>query len=227
METIKNSSRKEKAIRYTDLSCEEFTERLASKSAVPGGGGASALVGALSASLANMVGNLTFGKKKYADVEICISDGMRKLDLIRSELLALVERDAVDFKPLAAAYGLPAGTEEEKAEKARVMEAALLRASKVPLETMETVCEAISLIEEFAEKGSRIAISDAGAAAAFAAAALRGASLNVFINTKSMKDREKAKELNERAESMLESFLPKADAVFDKVKAALTPGETV
>ncbi len=213
-------------MRYTDFSCREFTESLASKAPVPGGGGASALVGALSAALANMVGNLTLGKKKYADVELFMIESMRKSALIQEELLALVERDALVFQPLAEAYGLPSGSEEEKAQKEIIMENALLKATTVPLEIMETVCEAISLIEGFAEKGSRIAISDAGVAAAFAAAALRGASLNVFINTKSMKNREKAEELTKKAEEMLDDYLPKADAVFNRVKYQLNPGES-
>ena len=94
-------------------------------------------------------------------------------------------------------------------------------ACDVPVRIMETVCRAIDLIAEFAELGSRIAVSDAGAAAAFSAGALRGASLNVFINTRSMKDRELAKELNRKAEEMLDRYLPKADEVFLAVRKSL------
>lgn len=99
---------------------------------------------------------------------------------------------------------MPRATEEEKAEKARVMEIVLKDACAVPMEIMEKCCEAIDVIKEFAAKGSALAISDAGVGAAFCKAALQGASLNVYINTKSMANKEYAAELNAKADAMLE-----------------------
>ena len=206
---------------FTSMSCDDFVEALASKDPVPGGGGASALVGALGIALGNMVGNLTVGKKKDASVEARMYKLMAEADLVREQLLSLVERDAKVFQPLAEAYGLPHSTPEEQERKDRVMEAALKAACDVPLRIMETVCRAIDRIAEFAGLGSRIAVSDAGAAAAFSAGALRGASLNVFINTRSMKDRELAEELNRKADGMLAVYLPKADEVFLTVRKSL------
>ena len=141
--------------------------------------------------------------------------------MLQKELLHLIERDAEVFEPLSKAYGLPKNTEEEKAEKARIMEAALKEACSVPMEIMEKCCEAIGIIEIFAQKGSVIAISDAGVGAAFLKAALEGASLNVFINTKSMTDRDYADSLNQRADRMLEEYGTKAAVVFETVKARL------
>ena len=154
---------------FSTSTCTEFVEVLASKAPVPGGGGASALVGAVGTALGNMVGSLTVGKKKYA----------------------------------------------------RVMEIVLKDACSVPMEIMEKCCEAIDLIVEFAAKGSKLAISDAGVGAAFCKAALQGASLNVYINTKSMANREYAEELNKKADAMLEKYTKIADETFESVLGRL------
>ncbi|MCD8054797.1 MAG: cyclodeaminase/cyclohydrolase family protein [Lachnospiraceae bacterium] len=198
--------------------CEEFVEVLASKAPVPGGGGASALVGAVGMALGNMVGSLTVGKKKYADVQEDILALKGKADALQAELLRLIDKDAEMFEPLSKAYGLPKNTEEERAEKARIMEAALKDACSVPMEIMEKVCEAIDLLEEFAAKGTAIAISDVGVGVSCCRAALLGASLNVFINTKSMADRAYAEELNEKAQKMIDTYTVKADAIFADVQ---------
>jgi len=202
---------------FTEISCKEFVAELAGKSPVPGGGGASALVGAIGTALGSMVGSLTVGKKKYADVEQDVLDLMDKANRIQNELLGLVNRDAEVFEPLSRAYGLPKNTEEEKAEKARIMEQALRDACSVPLEIMELCCRAIDLQKEFAEKGNRLAISDAGVGAALCKAALIGASFNVFINTKSMADREYAEQTNKKANDMLDMYIPLADEVTEYV----------
>lgn len=206
---------------FTTYSCEDFVEILSTKAPVPGGGGASALVGALGTALGNMVGSLTVGKKKYADVEADIIMLKEKADALQKEFMRLVEEDARVFEPLAKAYSMPKETEEERAEKARVMEIVLKDACSVPMEIMRKACEAIELIEAFAAKGSIIALSDAGVGAAFCKSALLGASLNVFINTKSMADREYAEALNAEANEMIRAYSEKADTIFNNVKARL------
>src|SRR5699024_4579577 len=183
---------------------EEFTEVLASKSAIPGGGGASALTAALGIALGSMVGNLTVGKKKYKDVEEKIRRQMQQAEVLQRELLLFIDKDAEAFEPLSKAYGLPKETEEQLEYRNKVMEEALLKASLVPLQIMETVMKAIAVLEVMAEKGSRIAVSDAGVGVQFCRSALLGASMNVFINTKLMKDREKAAQLNQRCEELME-----------------------
>ena len=202
---------------FSNKPCDEFIEVLASKAPVPGGGGASALVGAVGTALGNMVGSLTVGKKKYADVEAEIIELQAKSSSLQKQLLILMERDALVFEPLSRAYGLPKNTEEERQHKAKVMEEALKEACSVPMEIMAKCCEAIDIIEEFAKKGSVIAISDAGVGATFLRSALEGASLNVYINTKSMADWEYAEELNKKADEMLEVYTKKADEVFKSV----------
>ena len=204
-----------------DTNFTDFLEELASGAPVPGGGGASAACGALAAALASMVANLTTGKKKYAeyedDIQRILADSAKKM----KELTALADEDAKAFEPLAKAYSLPKSTEEELAYREEVMKKVLYDASIAPLHIMETVSEVILLIEEVAQKGSVMALSDAGVAAVFAQAALKGASLNVFINTKSMKDRETAAELNTKAHALIADGSARTEAVFSKVMERL------
>jgi methenyltetrahydrofolate cyclohydrolase len=186
---------------------------LAGKDPVPGGGGASALAGAIGTALGNMVGSLTLGKKKYADVEpdiLALNNGAKAIE---AQLLELVERDAEVFAPLAAAYGHP--------EDKETMERCLLEATLVPMEIMNQCCRAIELLQAYSQKGSRMAISDAGAGAAILSGALKAASLNVYINTASMTDKAKATELNEKTESMLKEYSALADEIFNSVKTIL------
>ncbi len=190
---------------------------LASKAPVPGGGGASALGGSVAAALGQMVSNLTIGKKKYADVEEEVQELLGKLQALQNEFLDLADQDAKVFAPLAAAYSLPASTEEEKQVKARIMEEKLLAASLVPLQMMEKALETIEILEFLGEKGSRMAVSDVGVAVQFARTALTGAVMNVYINTKSMKNREKAEKLNAKAKKLIEEGTRQADEIYAKV----------
>lgn len=196
----------------------DFIEALASSSPVPGGGGVCALAGALGAALGNMVASLTVGKKKYAAVEDEIKALAIKMEEVRTKLVECIDRDAECFEPLAKAYGLPAGTEEEKAAKASAMESGLKLACTVPVEIMELSCRAIELQKEFAEKGSVLAVSDAGVGAVLCKAALKGASLNVFINTGMMKDREYAQKLDAHVQKMIDDHSRLADEVFGIVE---------
>ena len=200
-----------------EQSCTRFLAELAGKAPVPGGGGASALVGAAGVALGNMVGCLTAGKKKYAAVEADIQALNARAEALRRELEALVQADAEAFAPLAAAYGLPKDTPAQAAHKAAVLEAALDTACAVPLEIMQKCAEGIVLVEEYAAKGSVLAVSDAGCAAALCKAALQSASLNVFINTKLMTDRTHAAALDAQADALLNEYVPRADAVFASV----------
>ena len=189
------------------MTIQEFLDVLSSKEPVPGGGGASALAGALGNALGQMVANLTIGKKKYALVEDEIKELAERMKGIQGQFSALADQDAKVFAPLAKCYSLPSGTEEEKAYKAEVMEARLLDASLVPMEIMDIL----------ADKGSRMAVSDVGVGVQFIRTALLGAVMNVYINTKSMKNREKAEEMNEKAERLIKEGTEAADRIYQKV----------
>ena len=204
-----------------DKQFSAFLRELSGPAPVPGGGGASAACGALAAALASMVASLTTGKKKYAAYENDIQRILKETAFRMEELTALADEDAKAFEPLAKAYSLPKNTEEEISHREAVMKKVLYDASVAPLSIMESVAEVILLIEEVAEKGSAMAISDAGVAAVFAQAALKGASLNVFINTKSMKDRETAAALNKKAHALIREGEERTDRVFAKVMERL------
>ena len=196
-------------------SCRKFVEVLASDAPAPGGGGAAALVGAIGTALGNMVGSLTVGKKKYVDVEAEIIALQGKCSALQKELLDQVEADEKGFVPLARAYGIP----KDDPARAETLEKATVTACQVPVRIMELCCEAMEAIAVFAAKGSRLAVSDAGCAAVCVKAALQAASLNVFINTKTLKDRTLAEEMNARCLGMLETYGAMADGIFETVKA--------
>lgn len=201
----------------------EFLEELSSAAPVPGGGGASAAVGAFAAALGMMVANLTVGKKKYADVEEEILEIRAELLSLREELISLTDRDAKSFEPLSKAYALPKETKEQREEKERVMEHALYEASVVPLQIMKAVLEAMKYLEILGEKGSRLAVSDVGVGILFAKAAVEGASLNIFINTKMMKNRERAEELNRQADELIKESRILQEKVYADVLANIRP----
>ena len=200
---------------FAQASCTEFVTVLASNAPVPGGGGASALVGAIGTALGNMVGSLTVGKKKYADVEEEIIALKGKCDQLQKDLLDQIALDAKGFEPLAKAYGIP----KDDPTRDQVLEEATITACAVPVKIMELCCEALDAIKVFAEKGSRLAVSDAGCGAVCVKAALQAASLNVFINTKTLKNRVLAEEMNARCLGMLEKYCALADEIFETVKA--------
>lgn len=195
----------------------DYIDVLASKAPVPGGGGASALGGVLAAALGQMTANLTIGKERYADVEQDLQECLFSLNVKQMELLALADRDAEVFEPLARAYGMPKDTPEQQAEKEKVMEENLLAASLVPIQIMDASVAVIETLAVLEKKGSRIAVSDVGVAVQFARAALTGAVMNVYINTRSMKNRECAGELNDKATALLAEGIEKADAVYARV----------
>lgn len=191
----------------------EFAEVLASSAAVPGGGGASALVGALGAALGSMVGALTVGKPKYAAVEEDVKALMAKAEELRSQLLSCVEEDAVAFEPLAKAYAIP----KDDPTRDETMEKCLRQAASVPLKILDLSCQMIQLHREFADKGSVLAVSDAATGVVFCWSAMYGAAVNVKVNTKPMKDRAYAEEINRHVDEMMEQYWPIAEKVYEDV----------
>ena len=205
------------SMKMIEKTVSAFTEELASPAPVPGGGGASALAGAIGISLGDMVGELTTGKKKYADVEEDIQALMKRAQALRVKLLGFVDGDAEAFAPLAKAYGIP----KDDPTRGAVMESALQVACSVPMDILRTCADAIDIIGEFAAKGSRLAVSDAGCGAILCKAAMQAASLNIYINTKSMKDRALAQALEAEADALLSGYTQKADDIFNSVMAGI------
>ena len=197
---------------------DKFLAELASSAPTPGGGGAAALCGALGIALGNMVGNLTLGKKKYADVQEDIAELNAKAEALRAGFVALVDADAEAFAPLSRAYGIP----KDDPSRDEIMEPALLKAAEAPLEIMRKCAEALDLISGYAAKGSALAISDAGCAAALCGAAMESAALNVKINTKSMKNRAVADNINAEMNELLQKYFVLSQEIYNDVSGRLS-----
>lgn len=197
---------------------DKFLEALASSAPTPGGGGAAALCGALGIALGNMVGSLTLGKKKYADVQEDIAELNAKAEALRAGFVALVDADAEAFAPLSRAYSIP----KDDPARDEIMEPALLRAAEAPLEIMRKCAEALDLISGYAAKGSALAISDAGCAAALCGAAMEAAALNVKINTKSMKNRAIADNINVEMNELLQKYFALSQEIYNDVSGRLS-----
>lgn len=198
-------------------SLDTFSAKLASAAPTPGGGGAAALAGALAIALGNMVGSLTVGKKKYADVEERIIELNGMAEELRGKLLRQMNEDAEAFEPLSKAYGIP----KDDPTRDETLEKCLHAAAEPPMNILRLSCEAMDLIAEYAEKGSRLVISDAGCAAAMAEAAIRSAALNVAINTRLMKDRDYAEKMNEELNALMAKYVPLAEETYETVYGGL------
>lgn len=198
-------------------SVNDFTAALASKASVPGGGSASALAGALATALGGMVGELTAGKGKYAAVEPILRELLDEAAKLRGQLLECVEKDAAALAPLAKAYAIP----KDDPQRGKTLEACLAAAAAPPMEVLELTGRTIELLRGFADMGSPIAVSDAAVGAALALAALRGAEINVRVNTRLMHDRERAAALDARARALVDKYARQAEKIYDDVYGRL------
>ena len=196
-----------------ELSCLQFSERLASKASVPGGGGAASLMGALAAGLGGMATNLTVGKKKYLPYE---EDHMRiiaRSNELRQRFLKLIDEDAAAFEPLAAAYSM----DRNDPSFAQHFRTVTLGACRAPFAMMECCAELTVLLEELLEKCSVLILSDVGCAALAVRAALEAAAMNVFVNTRALPGDREAEDLEERAADLLREYIPRSEEVSDSV----------
>ena len=191
----------------------EFNALLASKSPVPGGGGASALAASLGAALGSMVANLTLGKKKYAEYETENGSLLRELEELRLKAEELIEKDAEAFEPLSKAYSIPRDAPFRDEE----MERCLRMAAEPPMEILRIACRGILIHEKLEKTGSVLAISDVGTGVIMFWAAMYGAAMNVRVNTRLMKDRAYAEALNSEAESLMAAHWKIADKVYETV----------
>ena len=185
------------------LTVKEFAEETARESPAPGGGSVSAYMGALGASLATMVANLSSHKAgwddQWSEFAAVAEDGMA----LQERLLHLVDKDTEAFNRIMAAFGMPKNTPEEKAVRSEAIQTATLFATEVPLETMKASYEVFAICRKMVEKGNPNSVSDAGVGTLAARAAVLGAGMNVKINAGSLKDREKAEKLIGEANELI------------------------
>lgn len=200
-----------------EMAIESYVNQLSSSSPTPGGGGTSALFGALGSALGSMVAALTAGKKKYAEYEQDIQKILAETARLNQRFLELMEADEKAFAPLSRAYGI------SKDDPARdsLLEEALKGAAEPPIQVLHTCSSLIEVLEELSIKGSRLAISDAACGAAACEAAAKAASMNIFINTKLLKDRSYAQELNLTAVTEVENISSRCEALQAQIRAEL------
>lgn len=208
-------------MKLSQATCDVFAERLASKEPVPGGGGVAALAGALGAALATMVANYSIGKKAFLGMEDKHQSMIDASTDLRIKLLSLIDEDAENFEPLSKAYGLPTSTDEEKAEKEKVLQAALKVAADGPIKMVEYIYEAIKIQEELVDMSTKLIISDVGCGVQMLKAALYSANLNVIVNMNSIKDEAYVSEVSARTNKMVAEGSEICDKVFDKVVKVL------
>lgn len=201
-----------------NMTLKQFSIAAASKEPVPGGGGVSALAGSLASSLAEMVTNLTFGKKKYLEYTFELEQLRKELDIIRANLLDCINKDAKAFEPLAKVYSMPKDTENYE----EMMEECLKKAAEPPMLILKYCTRIIEIDERLAVIGSKISVSDAATSVMLAHGAMYGAYINVLVNTRLMKDREYAQAVTDEAVKLLDEYSVLALNVYDDVCKRLT-----
>lgn len=199
--------------KITENSIIDFSMDLSSKAPTPGGGGASALIGAISAALCSMVANLTTGKKKYTEYQSDIDDILECTSASITKLIELIDKDAECFLPLSRAYNIP----KDDSKRNEILEKALIDACSIPMKILEEVYQIISIIEQLTVKGSRLALSDVGVAASACRCSIESAVMNVYINTNLMKNRDYAIEINTKAENIFNDGVNRCNIVYQHI----------
>jgi glutamate formiminotransferase/formiminotetrahydrofolate cyclodeaminase len=203
--------------RLVDLTLRAFSDQLASDAPVPGGGSTAAYAGALGAALAAMVARIA---SKKADDE-AVRDYIVEVDNLRADFLRLVDDDSAAYARVAESMKLPKTTEPEKAARTERVQAALLAASRVPLEIAKTSRRLLDACERGLPKAPAAAVSDIGVSALMAEAALRGAAMNVMINLSSLKDRGQVKALSEDLDRAVEGTDAQRKRITDFVESRI------
>ncbi|MDH4334783.1 MAG: cyclodeaminase/cyclohydrolase family protein [Chloroflexota bacterium] len=168
--------------RLSDLPLRDLADRLASHDPVPGGGSAAAIAGALGAALVSMVVELTVGRPEYSEHGAALREIGAGAVERQAVLLELAEADATAYGSVVTARRMPKQTDPERESRSAALRDAMVQAAAVPLRTAIVASEVLELAERVAPIGNGNAVSDAGVAAQLAAAAVRGALLNVRIN---------------------------------------------
>ena len=205
--------------RLVRMSLKGFADETASESPAPGGGSISAYMGALGAALGTMVANLSAHKRGWDERWKEFSDWAEKGQEVMKELIDLVDEDTAAFDRIMEVFKMPKGNDEEKAARAAALEAATLYAAQVPLRTMKAALKALPIAREMAEKGNPASASDAGVGALAATAAVRGAQLNVRINSAVLQDKTAAAELNAEADAIAAEAMELQDQILEIVNS--------
>lgn len=203
-------------MKLIDLTLSAYLEMLSSDEPAPGGGSASALLGAQGAGLASMVCALTIGKKKYAEHEALCREVMEKTLRLKDQLMELIDRDTESFNEVTAVFAMPRETDQEKDARKQAMQAALKTCTETPYEIMERAAEALRLVRTLVGKSNQSAGSDLGVAALNLKGCLQGAWLNVLINLSGITDQAYAEDYRAKGEKLLAQTQPLADEIYQR-----------
>ena len=204
----------------TDLTVKGLLDVTAGKDPVPGGGSISALSGAISAALTEMVAGLTIGKKKYAEVEEQMKQLVERVQKIRQQLVLDVDRDSEAYNVVFAAFQMPKDTEEEKAARSAQIQEATKIAANVPMEVARRVYSLLSDIEEVVSSGNQNAVTDGCVAMMSARNAIIGALFNVRINLTSIKDEQYVADMTAEADRLEREVIEREAKVIEYTKEA-------
>lgn len=196
---------------------KEFDEQLASNKPIPGGGGASALVGALASSLSLMAINLTYGKKKYAEYIDELNDLEKELNDLNSRLLKNINDDAKAFYPLSKAYSM----DKHNPDYFNIIEKCLQDAVIPPLHIVRKCCRVIEIDSRLKDISSKLVLSDVATSSMLAYGALKGAYANVLVNTRLMNNKEYARNIESEAKGLMDKYAFLAIQTYDYILGRL------
>ena len=200
---------------------QEFLSHTASNNPVPGGGSISALNGAIATALAEMLANLTIGKKKYVELEDEMKQTVDKMGQQREFFFADIDRDAGAYKTVMDAFKLPKETDEEKAKRSNQIQEATKHAALIPMEIAQRAFDLLDEIEHTTRNGNSNAVTDGCISMMTCRTAVLGALLNVRINLGSIKDADFVKDLENRCNTMEVEAMRKEQELYEWVKTTL------
>lgn len=201
-----------------ELTVKGFLDKTASNEPVPGGGSISALNGAIASALAEMVANLTIGRKKYMEVEDLMKELAPKFDALRERMVKDIDRDSEAYNRVFDAFKLPKDTDEEKEARKQAIQRETKYAAQVPMEVARAVAEILPDLATVARKGNQNAVTDACVAMMCARNAILGALLNVRINLTSIDDKIFVENMAEEANRLEQEALTQENEIMRYVK---------
>ncbi len=198
-------------------SIKQFLSILSSEEPAPGGGSASALVGAIGTALLSMVANLTVGKQKFKESEHLMNQLLEEASKLQEDLIKFIAEDTEAFNKVAEVFKMPKNTDEEKIRRKQKMQEALKYAIQVPFNIMERTVQALHLYEKSLGHTNPSAISDIGVGTLCLKTALKGAWLNVKINLAGITDKEFVQTQDKKSQKLLNEGSSIAERVYEAV----------
>lgn len=199
------------------MDIKEFNEKLSSSEPTPGGGAVSSLISSIAISLSLMVANLTLGKQKYIEYEEEINLIIKEAEKYKIIFYDLIKKDEEAFLELSKVYKIP----KDNTDRQKKLEESLIKAASIPLLLLTEINNILYIVEQLMLKGNKLAISDVAITASLFKSAAESSLINVYINTKSMKDIKKAKEINKNAEQLANYIIKITNNIYNNIKEEL------